>query len=85
MSQKLKSWIGTDLQQPNWDSCQSEPVTTRTINVAMQIADRLEGLVIDGRKLDCLGLGNDGCVEISDGDASVWIHITTIEPEPEEK
>lgn len=81
MMERLSAWIGSDVQRPNWDSYGAAPIETRTIIVAMKIAERLEGLAFDGRKMDFVGPCVNGEIEFSDGDESVYLRLTTIRPD----
>ena len=80
MSEEIRSWLGSDVQRPNWDGYRAQPISDRTLRVAALIAERLEGLEIDGRNIKCVFPCNSGGVSLSDGDESVWILITEEEP-----
>lgn len=77
----LQRWIGSDLQRENWDSYGAAVVETRTIIVAMKVAECIAGLVFEGRPIDRVDPCNNGDIAFSDGDESIWIRVSTIAPE----
>lgn len=77
----LGEWVGSELQRENWDSYGASPVQTRTIHVAMTMAEHIAGVVFEGRLIDRVDPCNNGDIVFSDGDESIWIRVATIKPE----
>jgi hypothetical protein len=79
MVARIESWRGTDVQQPNWASYRSDPVTTKTIDAAIEVAKQIAGVRISGFEITTVVPTGDGGVEFSDADENVWIQVTTCE------
>ena len=75
MRSQLQQWSQSDVMRDNWDSYGAKAISERVLRVACEIADRLEGLVIDGRMISRVDPTNCGGVCFSDGDESVWIKV----------
>jgi len=84
LSDTLRKWLGSDLQQHGWDAYDAKPIETRTIEVAIAIAERLEGLVINGRPIS-VEPSNDGTICFSDGDESVYLTLLVLPPEDDDE
>jgi membrane-anchored protein YejM (alkaline phosphatase superfamily) len=79
MVARIESWRGTDVQQPNWCSYRSDPVTTKTIDAAIEVAKQIAGVRISGFEITTVVPTGDGGVEFSDADENIWIQVTTYE------
>ena len=73
LAQTIRSWRGTDVQQPNWDSYGAKPISDATLVVASLVAYKL------GSTLDCVPLHavptKDGGVLITTADETIDITI----------
>jgi hypothetical protein len=70
---RLESWIGSDVQKPNWDSYGANPVTTKTISMAIDLARLIVGRSIGGAVINSVVPANDGDIVFTDSDEVVWI------------
>ena len=72
---RLESWIGSELQQPSWDSYGAVPITTETIRMAIDLAKLIVGKI---DKVNWVTPCPDGSIEFSDNDNSVWIRVSML-------
>jgi hypothetical protein len=72
---RLESWIGSELQQPSWDSYGSVPITTETIRKAIDLAKLVVGKI---DKVNWVTPCPDGSIEFSDNDNSIWIRVSML-------
>jgi len=72
---RLESWIGSELQQPSWDSYGSVPITTETIRMAIDLAKLIVGKI---DKVNLVTPCPDGSIEFSDNDNSIWIRVSML-------
>lgn len=74
----LKSWIGSDLQKPNWDSYGADAISTTTINEAIELAAILDGKTINGKVINLATPDPYGEIVLSDNDESLWITVASL-------
>lgn len=73
---RLEQWIGSELQNPSWDSYGARPVTTETIQLAMKLAWLIVGRI---DKVNTIQPCPDGSIEFSDPDGSICIRVSLTE------
>ena len=90
---QILAWIGTNLQEPNWDSYGAEPLSDATIRVAAKVAELLASAdfaiaVVSGGltasallplRLTNAVPTNDGGVALFDADEIISVRITVCE------
>ena len=79
LEEQVRRLRGSSCQIENWDSYGAYPVADETINAAIVVARRLDGIEMPTtqRKLTRVDPTVDGGISFSDNDESVWVSVTT--------